>query len=104
MLEHGDWEFRVDSMSPCIPHWEFERDFFLFGIEHLPAVEQIARRGLLRGETLVVGYRDGRGYVGVGDRRSEIPTPGEVARAYLEFHFVGGVVARQVALLPGRLE
>jgi hypothetical protein len=103
MLEQGDWEFRVDSLSPYIPKWEFERDFFLFGIEGLSAIEQIAKRGLLRGETLTVGYRDGEGYIGVGERRSKIPDPADVARSYLEFHFVGGVVARQLAELPGRL-
>jgi hypothetical protein len=104
MLEKGDWEFRVDSLSPYIPKWYFERDFFLFGIEDLSAIEQIAKRGLLRGETLIVGYRNGEGYIGVGDRRSKIPDPADVARSYLEFHFVGGVVARQLAELPGRLE
>ncbi|MBW2232973.1 MAG: hypothetical protein JRH17_21510, partial [Deltaproteobacteria bacterium] len=46
----------------------------------------------------------GEGYIGVGDRRSKIPDPADVARSYLEFHFVGGVVARQLAELPGRLE
>lgn len=103
MLERGDWEFRVDSLTPYIPKWEFERDFFLFGLEGVDAIRQIAKRGLLRGETLTVGIREGRGYIGVGDRRSEIADPADVARAYLEFHFVGGVVARQVAELPGRL-
>lgn len=103
LLKEGDWEFRVDSSSPYIPRSEFDRDFFLFGIEGLPAIQQIARRGLLRGETLVVGLRDGRGYIGVGDARSEIPHPADVARSYLEFHFVGGVVARQVSQLPRRL-
>lgn len=104
MLGEGDWEFRVDSLSPYIPKWEFDRNFFLFGIEGLPAMEEIARRGLLRGETLVVGYRNGEGYIGVGKRRSAIPDPADVARSYLEFHFVGGVVARQVAELPGRID
>jgi hypothetical protein len=104
MLAQGDWEFRVDSLSPYIPRWNFDRDFFLFGIEDLPALQDIARRGLLRGETLVVGYRDGKGYIGVDDARSEIPNPDEVARAYLEYHFVGGVVAQRVAELSERLE
>jgi hypothetical protein len=94
----------VDSLSPYIPSWQFDRDFFLFGIEDLPALEDIARRGLLRGETLVVGYRDGKGYIGVDAARSEIPNPDEVARAYLEYHFVGGVVAQRVAELSERLE
>jgi hypothetical protein len=104
MLEQGDWEFRVDSLSPYVPKWYFDRDFFLFGIENLPAVQPLARRGLLRGETLVVGLRDGKGYIGVGDARSPIPDPVAVARAYLEFHFVGGVVAQQVRELRDRLD
>jgi hypothetical protein len=104
MLERGDWEFRVDSLSPYIPKWYFERDLFLFGIEGLDAVQEISKRGLLRGETLVVGIRDGKGFISVGDERSEIPNPAEVARAYLEFHFVGGVVAQQVAEIPGRMK
>jgi hypothetical protein len=104
MLEQGDWEFRVDSFSPYVPRWYFERDFFLFGIEDLPAVAPLSRRGLRRGETLVVGLRDGVGYIGVGDVRSEIPDPVEVARAYLEFHFVGGVVAQQLRELGDRLD
>lgn len=103
MLERGAWEFQVDSRTPYIPKWQFDRDFFLFGLEGLSAIDKISKRGLLRGETLVVGIRDGEGYIGVGDQRSEIPNPDEVARAYLEFHFVGGVIARQVAEIPGRL-
>jgi hypothetical protein len=104
MLERGDWEFRVDSLSPYIPKWYFERELFLFGIEGLDAVQEISKRGLLRGETLVVGIRDGKGFVSVGNERSEIPNPAEVARAYLEFHFVGGVVAQQVRELRDRLD
>jgi len=103
MLEKGDWEFRVDSLSPYVPKWEFDRNFFLFGVEGVPALEKIARRGLLHGETLVVGFRDGKGYIGVNEALSQIPNPADVARAYLEFHFVGGVVAQQVADLPHRI-
>lgn len=103
MLETGDWEFRIESLSPYVPKWEFDRNFFLFGIEGIPSLEKTARRGLLRGESLVVGFRDGKGYIGVDEARSEIPNPADVARAYLEFHFVGGVVAQQVADLSHRL-
>jgi len=104
MLRHGDWEFRVDSNSPYIPRSNFDRDFFLFGLEGLSAIQEIAKRGLLRGETLVVGFHDGAGFISVGDRRSEIPNPADVARAYMEFHFVGGIVAEQVAGIPARLK
>jgi hypothetical protein len=103
MLERGDWEFQVDSLTPYVPKWYFDREFFLFGLEGLSAIQEISKRGLLKGETLVVGIRDGAGYIAVGERRSEIDNPAEVARAYMEFHFVGGVVAQQVAELPARL-
>ena len=104
MLERGNWEFQIDSLTPYIPRWQFQRDFFLFGLEGLGAIEKISKRGLLKGEKLVVGIRDGTGYISVGDERSEIANPAEVARSYLEFHFVGGVVAQQVAELPARLK
>lgn len=103
MLEKGDWEFLVDSLSPYVPRSEFERDFFLYGLEGLPAIAKIDKRGLLYGETLTVGLAGGVGYLAVDAHRSEIPNPAEVARAYLEFHFIGGVVAQQIAELGERL-
>lgn len=72
MLDQGDWEFRVDSLTPYIPRGEFERDFFLFGLEGLSAIQKVSKRGLLRGETLVVGIRNGTGYIAIGDQRSAI--------------------------------
>lgn len=103
MLDKGDWEFLVDSRSPYIPRSEFERDFFLYGLEGLPAIAKISKRGLLYGETLSVGLKGGVGYLAVNDQRSEIPNPAEVARAYLEFHFIGGVVAQRITELGERL-
>jgi hypothetical protein len=103
MLDRGDWEFLVNSQSPYVPRSEFERDFFLYGLEGLPAIATIRKRGLLYGETLSVGLSGGVGYIAVNDQRSEIPNPAEVARAYLEFHFIGGIVALQVTELGERL-
>jgi hypothetical protein len=103
MLDKGDWEFLVDSQSPYIPRSQFERDFFLYGLEGLPAIAKISKRGLLYGDTLSVGLKGGVGYLAVNDQRSEIPNPAEVARAYLEFHFIGGVVAQRVTELGERL-
>jgi hypothetical protein len=103
MIEKGDWEFLVDSQSPYVPRSEFERDFFLYDLEGLPALAKISKRGLLYGESISVGLDDGVGYITVDGVRSQIRHPAEVARAYLEFHFVGGIVAQQVAQLGERL-
>jgi hypothetical protein len=102
MIERGDWEFLVDSQSPYVPRSEFQRSFFLFGIDDLPATQKFARRGLLYSESLSVGLKDGVGYIAADGERSEIPNPAEVARAYLEFHFVGGMVAQRVVEIGER--
>jgi hypothetical protein len=70
---------------------------------HLPAVQSVIRNGLRKDESLVIGYRDGQGFIGVGEATNAIAAPADVARAYLEFNFVGGLLARQLARLPQRL-
>jgi len=102
MLARGAWEFRINAVTPILKS-EFERDLFLFGLDGVPLLEPLKRQGLRRGEALVVGLRDGKGYVRYAGRTAEIERPADVARAYLEFHFIGGLAARQVVELPARL-
>ena len=66
-------------------------------------LKPLKRRGLLHGQSLIVGLSNGRGYVEFGDERAEISNPADVVRAYMEFHFVGGILARQVSQLPTRI-
>jgi hypothetical protein len=104
MFERGEWEFRIESKSPSLAKSDLARDFFLFGIDDLPVLDPVKERGLRYGQALVVGFQDGKGYIGMGEERAEFADPAGVARAYMEFHFVGGVVARQVTQLPNRIE
>jgi hypothetical protein len=103
MLAHGSWELRLSPTAVTLPKSEFDRDLFLFGLDDVAVLAPLKSRGLRRGETLVVGYRDGKGFVALGDRRAEIVRPDDVARAYLEYHLLGGVIARQIATLPERI-
>jgi hypothetical protein len=103
MFRRGSWELRIEAESPAIPPSEFKRDLFLFGLDDLGILAPLKRRGLLRGETLVVGLDDGAGFVEFDGARAEIANPADVARAYLEFHFVGGVLSQQVSQLPTRI-
>jgi hypothetical protein len=102
MLAHGAWEFRITSQT-WLPPDEFNRDLFLFGLDSIAFLQPLTTRGLRRGESLAIGFRDGKGFVQLGHQRGEIANAADVARAYLEFHFVGGIVARQVTTLPQRL-
>lgn len=104
MFERGEWEFRIESKSPFLQKSDLVRDFFLFGIDDLPVLDPVKKQGLRYGQALVVGFEDGKGYIGLGEEREEFADPAGVARAYMEFHFVGGVVARQVIQLPNRIE
>jgi hypothetical protein len=104
LLERGEWELRIGSKSARFPKRELARNFFLFGIDDLPVFDTVKDRGLRYGQTLVMGFQDGKGYVGVGEDRAELANPVELARAFMEFHFAGGVVARQVTQLPDRIE
>ncbi len=103
MLAHGAWELRIAPGVVPLPKEEFERDLFLFGVDDVAVLAPLKTHGLAKGETLVVGYRDGKGFIGIDERRAEISNPSDVARSYLEFHFLGGVIARQIATLPQRV-
>jgi len=103
MLAHGSWELRLSPTALTLPKSEFDRDLFLFGLDDVDVLAPLKTRGLRRGETLVIGYRDGTGFVALDDRRADIAHPADVARAYLEYHLLGGIIARQIATLPARI-
>ena len=103
MLARGSWELRLSPTVLTLPKSEFDRDLFLFGLDDVAVLAPLKTRGLRRGETLVVGYRDGKGFVALDDRRAEIAHPDDVARAYLEYHLLGGIIARQIVTLPVRI-
>lgn len=102
MIARGAWELRITAMS-WLPPSEFTRDVFLFGLDAVPFLRRLERDGLRMGEALIIGFQNGRGYVQFGSDRAEIAQPADVARAYLEFHFIGGIIARQVVDLPQRI-
>jgi hypothetical protein len=103
MLAQGAWELRVTPTVVGLPKSEFDRDLFLFGVDDVAVLQPLKTRGLPRGRSLVIGYRDGKGFIGVDDDRALIPHAPDVARAYLEFHFLGGIIARQIETLPTRV-
>jgi hypothetical protein len=103
MLTRGSWELRIAARTPILKS-EFDRDLFLFGLDGVELLAPLKWRGLLPGEALVIGFDQGEGFVSLGGRRSAIPNPADVARAYLEFHLLGGLITRQIVTLPERLQ
>jgi hypothetical protein len=96
LLAGGAWTLRLTALSR---HWLPEvvkRDLFLFGLDHLPLLDGVKARGLRKGESLQFGFDGGRGEVVLGDQRAPLPGALDVARAYLEFHMLGGLLCEQV--------
>ena len=44
MLAHGAWELRVTPTVVAMPKSEFDRDLFLFGVDDVVAMTEMARR------------------------------------------------------------
>ncbi len=97
LLTHGAWQLRLTSLSRLLPKEKLRRDLFLLGLDQLPTVAAGLARGLKKGETLAFTFRAGKGRVSWGDKEEELPAPLDVARAFLEFNFLGAMLAQQVA-------
>ncbi len=96
LLAGGAWRLTLTAMSR---HWLPEvvkRDLFLFGLDELPLLDRVKAHGLRKGESLQFGFDGGRGEVVLGDQRASLPGALDVARAYLEFHMLGGLLCEQV--------
>jgi hypothetical protein len=96
LFHAGAWELRLSSLSDLLPKDVLRRDLFLFGVDQLPVVAEIEKNGLKKGQTLVFAMHDGQGSLGVGQKVDPLPDAVDVARAYLEFSFIGGILAYQV--------
>jgi hypothetical protein len=97
LLARGAWQLRLTALSSLLSQETLTRDLFLLGLDRIPVVAAgIARGGLQKGETLAFTFRAGKGRVAWGDKEDELAAPLDVARAFLEFNFLGAVLAREV--------
>jgi hypothetical protein len=67
----------------------------------VPALARVASEGLRRGDALRFRLSDGRGTVSLGGASADVPRALDVARAYLEFDFIGAILARELAAAIG---
>lgn len=95
-LRSGAWEMKLTAQSTRWLPEVIQRDLFLFGLDQLPLLARVKERGLDRNETLAFRFEGGTGQVLLGDQSTELPGALDVARAYLEFHMLGGLLCDQV--------
>lgn len=101
LLKTGDWSLELKALSSLVPKEVVQRDLFLFGVEGAKVLASVKQDGLAKGEVLSFSMKGGKGAVGLDANTEEIPQAAEVARAFLEFSFIGSVLANQADLRSG---
>ncbi len=93
MLREGAWELKLTALSEKWLPEVVQRDLFLYGIDELPLLAEVRQRGLLKGQTLAFRFDSTGGTVALDDKTTSLPGALDVARAYIEFHMLGGLLA-----------
>lgn len=94
-LHSGTWSLEMASLSNSIPLSVTRHELFLYGLEQQPLVQQIRSEGFRKGSRLIVGARDGVGYLSVGGESVAFPEAAEAAQRYMDLSFIGLILAWQ---------
>jgi hypothetical protein len=93
MLRGGAWEMRLTALSEKWLPEVVQRDLFLYGLDEIPLLRDVRARGLRKGQTLAFRLRKDGGEVALDGQIHPLPGAHDVARAYIEFHMLGGLLA-----------
>ncbi len=104
MIREGAWEMKLTALSEKWLPDVVQRDIFLYGLDELPLLAEVKKRGLKKNQTLSFKFSKGTGEIclsspggaaGLDGVTAPLPQALDVARAYLEFHMLGGLIAEQ---------
>ena len=98
MLRDGAWEMKLTALSEKWLPEVVRRDLFLFGLDEIPLLEDVRARGLRKNQTLAFRFRKGGGEIALDGRAAALPHAHDLARAYIEFHMLGGLLAEHASL------
>lgn len=95
MLREGAWEMKLTALSEKWLPEVVMRDLFLYGLDELPLLAEVKKRGLKKHQTLSFQFSKGQGSAALDGTSVPLPNALDVARAYMEFHMLGGLIAEQ---------
>jgi hypothetical protein len=93
MLRDGAWELRLTALSEKWLPEVVQRDLFLYGLDEIPLLREVRERGLKKNQTLAFRLGKNGGELALDGQTSPLPGAHDVARAYIEFHMLGGLLA-----------
>lgn len=94
-LQGGTWSLELEALRSHLPQQVIERDLFLFGLDRQPLLQVLKAEGFPKHGKLLIGARNGEGYLSYQGQRVDLPRAGEVARAFLQESFIGLVLTGQ---------
>jgi hypothetical protein len=95
MLREGAWEMKLTVHTDKYLPEVVKRDLFLFELDERPLLSEARHQGLRKGQSLSFRFNRGDGEVGLDDQSEPLPGALDVARAYIEFHMLGGLLAEE---------
>jgi hypothetical protein len=98
MLREGSWELRLTAFSEKWLPEVVQRDMFLFGLEDVPLLAPVRERGLRKNQTLAFRFDKGSGSIGLDGDSASFAGALDCARAYLEFHMLGGLLVEHAEM------
>ena len=98
MLRDGAWELRLTAFSEKWLPEVVQRDMFLFGLDGVELLKPVKERGLRKNQTLAFRFDKGQGEVMLDGKSEPFAGALETARAYLEFHMLGGLLVENAEM------
>ncbi len=103
LLARGAWELEVTALAEKYLSDVIKRDLMLYGLEDVPLLQSVRERGLTRGQKLAFRFDGDHGEIRLDGVTAPMPGAPNVARAYLEFHMLGGLLAEHAERFVRRL-
>lgn len=97
MLRDGAWELKLTALAEKWLAEVVQRDMFLFGLDGIPLLHDVTAHGLRKGQTLAFRFRKDGGEVVLDGVSAPLPGAHDIARAYIEFHMLGGLLAESAS-------
>ena len=104
LLARGGFDVTITSLSDSYVPDVIKRDSYLFGLDQVPLLAPLRTRGLLKGQTFGFRVTEDKAEVTLDGTAAPLDGARDVARAYLEFHMLGGLLAQHAEEYVARLQ
>jgi hypothetical protein len=94
-LQGGSWTLELQALRSRLPLSVIRRDLFLFGLERVELLQPLQAEGFAKYDKLLLGAREGKGYLSYRGQRIDYPQAGAAAQAFLQDSFIGLILGAQ---------